>query len=51
MAEDTGDVALVEGVHRDPVADQLGDDVRLQVRERQHEVRLERENLGECRRR
>ena len=49
--EDAGDVALVEGMHRDVAADQLGDDVGLQVGEGQHEVGLEREDLLDSRRR
>ena len=40
--ENSGDIALVEGMHRDAAADQLGDDVRLQVGEREHQIGLER---------
>src|ERR1700686_4084027 len=35
------DVALVEDMDVDPGADQIGDDVRLQVRESENQVRLE----------
>ena len=49
--QDAGDVALVEGMHRDVAADQFGDDVGLQVGERQDEVGLEREDLVDSRRR
>ena len=45
--EDAGDVALIEGVHRDIAADQLGDDVGLQVGEGEHQVGFERENFLE----
>ena len=43
--EDAGDVALVEGMHRDIGADQFGDDVGLQIGKGQHQVGLEREDL------
>ena len=38
---------MIEGMHRDVAADQLGDDVGLQVGEGEHEVGLEREDLLE----
>ena len=37
---DAGDIALVEGMHGDVVADQLGDDIGLQIRKSQHQIRL-----------
>ncbi len=43
--EDAGKVALVEGVHGDIGADQIGDDVGLQVGEGEHQVGLERQYL------
>ncbi len=44
--ENAGHVALVEGVHGNAGADQLRDDVGLQVGEGEHQVRLERQDLG-----
>ena len=38
--KDLGDRALVEGDDGDAAADELGDEVGLQIRERQHEIRL-----------
>jgi len=49
--EDPGDGALVERVHFDPTANEIGGDVRLQVGERQNEIRLQREDLVDVRRR
>ncbi len=43
--QNAGNVALVEDVDGDAGAHQVGDDVGLQVRERQHQVGLEREDL------
>jgi hypothetical protein len=43
--EDAGDVTLIEGVNRHIIADQLRDDVGLQIGEGQDEIRLERENF------
>ena len=43
--QNAGNVALVEDVDGDAGAHQIGNDVRLQVRERQHQVGLERENF------
>src|SRR5262249_31750055 len=43
--ENAGDVTLVEGMHRDVAADQLGGDVGLQVGEGENEVGLEREDF------
>ena len=39
-AQDLGDAAVVEDVHLDAGADQLGGDVRLQVGEAEHQVGL-----------
>src|SRR5215469_8354462 len=47
--EDPGDSALVEGVHLDPAANEIGDDVRLEVGERQNQIRLQREDLADVR--
>ena len=47
--ENAGDVALVEDVDGDAGADQIGDDVGLQVGEGQHEIGLERQNLRNVR--
>ena len=44
--ENSGDVALIEGMDRDIGAHQVGDDVGLQVGEGQHQIRLEREIFG-----
>jgi len=49
--EDPGDGTLVEGVHLDPAANEIGDDVRLEVGERQNQIRLQREDLVDVRRR
>jgi len=43
--QDGGDAALVEHVHRHAGADQLAGDVGLQVRETQHQVGFERQDL------
>src|ERR1700676_2837443 len=48
--QDAGDVALVEAVDRDAGTDQVGDDVRLQIRESQHQIRLQREDFRNVRR-
>src|SRR6185312_12474256 len=48
--ENLGDAALVEGVDRDARADQRRDDVGLKIREAQHQVRAEIEDLGNIRR-
>jgi len=40
-AQNFGDAALVEDVHLDAAAHEFGGDVGLQVREAEHEVRLE----------
>ena len=53
-AQDLRDAAVIEEVHLDARARELGRDVGLQVREAEHEVRLEREDAvdlraGECR--
>src|SRR6185295_18693818 len=45
--EDPRDVAVVERMHRDAAADQLGGNVGLQVGEGEHEVGVEREHLLE----
>src|SRR4029079_15568944 len=47
--EDAGDVALVEDVYGDARAHQIGDDVSLQIGERQHQIGLERENFRNVR--
>src|SRR4029077_16645455 len=47
--EDAGDVALVEDVDGDARADQIGNDVRLQIGEIEHEIGLERQNLRNVR--
>src|SRR5215469_10357975 len=49
--EDPGDGALVEGVHLDPAANEIGNDIRLEVGERQDEIRLQCEDLVDIRRR
>ena len=41
------DIALVECVHRDIGAHQVGDDVGLQVGKSQHQVRFERQDLAD----
>lgn len=43
--EYAGDVALIEGMHGDILADQFGDDVGLQVGKGEHQIRLQIENL------
>ena len=43
--QDAGDVALVEDMDGDAGADQIGDDVSLQIREGENEVRLERQDF------
>ncbi len=43
--QDARDVALVEDVDGDAGAHQVGDDGRLQIRESQHEVRLQRQDF------
>ena len=49
-AQDLRDAALVEHVHLEAGADQLGGDVGLQVGEAEHEVRLQRDDaLGAAR--
>src|ERR1700722_16719096 len=48
--QDAGDVPLVEHVDGDAGADQVGDDVRLQIREGENEVRLELEDFRNVRR-
>jgi hypothetical protein len=48
--ENAGDVAVVEGVHRNIAADQLGDDIGLQVGEGEDQIGVEREDLLEIRR-
>ena len=45
MREDAGNVALIEGMHRDAGADQFGYDVGLQVGEGENEIGLQREDL------
>ena len=45
--QDAGDVALVEGMHGDIAADQLGGDIGLQIGEGENEIGLEREDLLE----
>src|SRR5262249_17824536 len=47
--QDFGDAALVEGHHRVAAADQLADDVRLQIGEGEDEVRAQRRDLVEVR--
>ena len=42
---------MVEDVHLDAGADQCGGDVRLQVREAEYEIRLERDDAIDFRRR
>ena len=52
--QNAGDVALVEDMDGDAGADQIGDDVSLQIREGENEVRLERQdfrNIGRDERR
>ena len=48
--QNAGDVALVEDMDGDAGADQVGDDVGLQIRKSQHEVRLQREDFRNVRR-
>ncbi len=43
--EDAGKVALVEGMHRDIGADQVGDDIGLQIGEGEHQIGFERQDL------
>ena len=43
--QNAGDVALVEDVDGDAGANQIGDDIGLQVGEGQHQVRLQRQDL------
>jgi hypothetical protein len=45
--EDAGDVPLVQGVNGCPRADELGDDVRLQIREGRDKIGLKRENFDD----
>lgn len=47
--KNAGDVALVEDVDRDAGANEIGDNVRLQVGEGQHEIGLEREDFWNVR--
>ncbi len=48
--ENAGNVAMIEGVHRDTGADELGHDIGLQVREGEDEIRRESKNLRNIRR-
>ncbi len=48
--QDARDVTLVEDMDGDAGADQIGDDVSLQIREGQHEVRLALEDFWNVRR-
>ena len=48
--QDAGDVALVEDMDGDAGADQIGDDVGLQIGESENEVRLERQDFRNVRR-
>ncbi len=45
--EDASDGSLIEGVDGDATADQLGDDVGLQIGERQNQIRFKRQDLGD----
>ena len=47
--ENARDIALVEDVDGDARAHQIGDDIRLQVGEGQHEIGLQRENFRDVR--
>src|SRR6202022_2285458 len=48
--QDASDVALVEDMNGDAGADQIGDDISLQIREGENEVRLERQDFWNVRR-
>ena len=48
--EDARDIALVEDMDGDAGADEVGDDVGLQVGEGEHEIGIEREDLRDVRR-
>ena len=43
--QDPGDVALVEDMDGDAGADEVGDDIGLQVGEGEHQIRLQRQDL------
>ena len=43
--QDAGDVALVEDMDRDAGANEIGNDLSLQIREGQNEVRLQRQDF------
>src|SRR5471030_55347 len=47
--QDLVDAALIEHDHVQAAADELGDEIRLQIREREHEVRFQRFDLVELR--
>jgi len=48
--KDLGDRALIEGVNGDPLADQSGDDVGLEIGEAENEVGTQIEDFPEVRR-
>jgi hypothetical protein len=48
--EDPCDAPLIEGVDVEPAATEIGGDVRLEIGERQDEVRPQREDLVDIRR-
>jgi hypothetical protein len=47
--EDPGDASLIEGMDVEPTANEIGDDIRLEIGEREDEIGLQGDDLIDVR--